>query len=204
MNTAVQFHAHLVPYLRDIASIRPHPQNPNEGDVEAIAESMLVNGVYKGVTVQKSTGYIIEGEHRYLALLSLGATQIPVFEDDVSDAKALRQILADNATAARAERIPDRLQSAMLSVIEDQDSLAGTGYERHDLAELNRMLRVAEHAPLKVEAPEEPRLVRALITIVGFVDDDGETRALKISDLKDTVANLRAIGYDARGETEVG
>jgi len=42
-----------------IDNIKPHPANPNDGDVAAIAESIRQNGFYGRVVVRDSTGKIL-------------------------------------------------------------------------------------------------------------------------------------------------
>ena len=38
----VRFHEDLTPLMRDIDSIQPHPENYNNGDTDAIIESIQV------------------------------------------------------------------------------------------------------------------------------------------------------------------
>lgn len=203
MSGHVAFHPHLIPHLKSIYDIRPHPDNPNEGDVDAIAESILINGMYKGVTVQKSTGYIIEGEHRYLALLQIGETMIPVYEDDVDDNAAKRIMLADNSIAARSERIPGRLHRVMTDVIEEQDSLAGTGYDRDEYASLSRMIRVMEHVPLVIREEPQAKAVTFTIVITGWLGPDEQVTPITVHELGECVQQLRGLGYAARGGTDL-
>jgi ParB-like chromosome segregation protein Spo0J len=44
--------------------LRPHPRNVNRGDLAVIAESIAQNGFYGAVVAQRSTGYILAGNHR--------------------------------------------------------------------------------------------------------------------------------------------
>jgi ParB/RepB/Spo0J family partition protein len=84
--------------LVPVDSIKPHPRNPRRGNVESIQESIQENGFYGAVIVQRSTGYIIAGCHRWKAAKANGAVQIPAFFVDVDDDRALRILLADNRT----------------------------------------------------------------------------------------------------------
>lgn len=81
-----------------IDAIEPHPQNVNQGDVEAIVESIRHNRFYGAVTVQKSSNRIIAGKHRWLAAKKCGLNAVPVIWADVDDEEALRIMLADNRT----------------------------------------------------------------------------------------------------------
>jgi len=55
-----------------IHTIRPHPRNPRKGDVDLIEESINENGFFDPIGVQKSTGFIIDGNHRWKAAKKLG------------------------------------------------------------------------------------------------------------------------------------
>ncbi len=44
-----------------------HPKNPRKGNVDLIIESIEENGFYGALIVQKSTGYILTGNHRFVA-----------------------------------------------------------------------------------------------------------------------------------------
>lgn len=113
-----------------VDSIRPHPSNPNRGDVEVIEESIEHNDWYGAVIVQKSTRYILAGEHRWKAAKAKGAVKIPILLRDVDDAKALRILLVDNESARRGEVDPEQVE-AILQTLADigEDELAGSGYD---------------------------------------------------------------------------
>ena len=55
-----------------LASLKRHPDNPRRGDVKAIALSINKNGFYGAVIVQRSTRYILAGNHRADADLGEG------------------------------------------------------------------------------------------------------------------------------------
>lgn len=116
--------------------IREHPRNPRKGDVEAIKESMQANGVYRPVIVQKSSGYILAGNHTYRAMRELGETLIPVVFVDVDDDTATRILLADNKTAELA-KYDDKALAELLENIPDLD---GTGFDERDLQDLQDLL----------------------------------------------------------------
>lgn len=128
--------------LVPVGQIQEHPQNPRRGDVGLIAESVDVNGWYGACTVQRSTGYILAGNHRYRVAVAKGAEVVPVIWRDVDDETAVRILLADNATADAGTYDEDVLQ-ALMDGLED---LAGTGLA-------GRALRAAEEA-LEASEPE--------------------------------------------------
>lgn len=131
------------------ASLKPHPLNPNNGDVEAIGESVDANGVYRPIIVANE-GTIIAGHHLYYVLGDRGvenvdAVILPV--DPMSD-RALRIMAADNRTASLS-RTDDALMVELLSVLtESEGGLLGTAYTDDDLSEIQAAMRRAEHTPL--------------------------------------------------------
>lgn len=133
--TAVRFHDALAALLVDADEVRPHPDNAKNGDTDAIVRSMVKNGVYRPVMAQRSTGYVLAGNHTYAALLELGATQVPVVWLDVDTDAARRIMLADNRTADLG-RMDDGLLVALLRDTDTAGGLEGTGYDTDDLADL--------------------------------------------------------------------
>lgn len=124
----VRFHPALKDLLVPINLVHPHPDNPNNGDSDAIAVSIEVNGMYRPVEIQASTGYILAGNTTYAACLELGATEIPVVWLDVDDETALRILLGDNQLA-RLARMDRALELPLLERLMDTDlQLLGTGY----------------------------------------------------------------------------
>lgn len=140
--------------LVSVEDVEPHPQNPRQGDVGAIYESIKANGFYGALVVQQSTGYILAGNHRYLAARELGMTELPAHILDVDDATALRILLVDNRTNDLASYDDSALVDLLQSL---HPNLEGTGYDGSDLDQLI--------ADLEGDAPEE----------FPSVDDDLET-----------------------------
>jgi hypothetical protein len=104
--------------------LKEHPRNPNKGAEETIDESIDENGWYGAVTAQRSTGYIIAGNHRYRVAKKKGATEIPVIWKDVDDETALKILLVDNKSTRDGE-MDEGLLEELLSGLETLD---GTGY----------------------------------------------------------------------------
>lgn len=104
--------------------LKEHPQNPRRGVVEAIDQSIEKNGWYGAIIAQKSTGYILAGNHRYRAAVEKGATDIPVIWRDVDDETALRILLADNRTADLGTYDEELLDG----LLQELGDLTGTGY----------------------------------------------------------------------------
>lgn len=116
-----------------VDQLRLHPDNAREGDVGAIWESIQENGFFGALLVQRSTGYILKGNHTYKASLAAGASHVPVLWLDVDDAAATRILLVDNAASDRAGYDNAGLQELLRQVLDDAGTLAGTGYTTDDL-----------------------------------------------------------------------
>jgi ParB-like chromosome segregation protein Spo0J len=128
----------------DIGSIQPHPDNPRRGDVDSIAESIEANGFYGYVVVQKSSGNIIAGSHRWVAANKVGMTEIPAVFLDVDDDHAKRILLADNRNNELGGYDNDILADLLQSLVVEQDwtGLVGTGFTSEDLQDI---LEYKEH-----------------------------------------------------------
>lgn len=126
--------AHEIDHV-PLQDLQPHPRNPNEGDVGAILESIKRNGWYGTLVAQRSTGYVLAGNHRLQAARLAGLDAVPVYWVDVDDAAALRILLADNRTSELAHRDPDAL-ALLLAELAQGDGLDGTGYDLDDLDDL--------------------------------------------------------------------
>lgn len=120
---------------RPIADLIHHPNNPRQGDVGAIHQSIEANGFYGAVIVQKATQHVLAGNHRLEAARAAGATTLPVIEVDVDDATALRIMLADNRTSDLATNDEQAL-AALLSELATGEGLDGSGYDGDDLDQL--------------------------------------------------------------------
>lgn len=132
-----------------IVDLKPHPLNPNEGDVDAIEESIRQNGWYGVVLVQKSSGYTIAGWHRTLAAQRIGFTAVPTQILDVDDTTALRIMAVDNESNRRGQ-YNDEVLARLLQEINDGDDasgLIGTGFGDSDLEDLLAQIDTANYQP---------------------------------------------------------
>lgn len=117
--------------VASVDELRQHPQNPRKGDVAVIAKSIDVNGFYGAVVAQRSTGYVLAGNHRLLAAKQHGIDELPVLWLDVDDDAARRILLVDN----RANDLASYDNDQLAELLRDID-LDGTGYTDDDLAKL--------------------------------------------------------------------
>ena len=149
MRAPIRWAEGLESLLVPIDSISQHPDNPNNGDVDWLIESIKVNGFNTVLTVDKDTGYIIAGNHRWQALHALGATHVPVIRAvDREGASGKRYMVADNVIGQMAVMDP----SATLALLEDlrasEIGLAGSGINEDAFEKMLMEQALAAEAPL--------------------------------------------------------
>lgn len=111
-----------------VDELHPHPMNTNSTDTDIIGESIEVNGFVMPLLVQTSTGYIIDGWHRYTAALERGAQFVPCILLDCDDATARRLLVAINRTARLGTDDPGLVRDLMDRIQADDARLLGTGW----------------------------------------------------------------------------
>lgn len=121
--------------LVSVEELITHPQNPRVGNTEAIAASIEDNGWWGTVVVQSSTKHILAGNHRVMAAKQLGMERVHVYWVDVNDDQALKILLADNRTTDLAS-YDDAVLAELLSNLDGDNPLAGTGYDTESITEL--------------------------------------------------------------------
>lgn len=148
----VRFSPGVEPLLVAIDDLRPADRNPNNGDIDQIAESIVVNGFQVPVIARRDTHEIVAGNHRYYALLRLGARHVPVIWTDMDDTAAMRFLIADNRMA-RLGRDDPALLLELLHEVEDATplGLAGTGFTSEDLSYLTDIIG----GPLELDVDDE-------------------------------------------------
>jgi hypothetical protein len=134
--------------LVNIDELRTHPHNPRRGDVDKIASSIDDNGFYGSVIAQRSTGYVLAGNHRLLAARERGIDELPVIWLDVDDDRARRILLVDN----RSNDVADYDEAQLVELLQDFDELDGTGYSDEDLLALMSSLDVAAATDVEQDA----------------------------------------------------
>lgn len=118
--------------IKAVTDLRLHPDNPKKGKVDVIGASLEANDFYGAAVVQKSTGFILVGNHRYKAALEKGMKEIPVIVVDCDDATARRIMLADNRIADLGT-YDDKLLATNVEHAQQDGGLFGTGFMGVDL-----------------------------------------------------------------------
>lgn len=116
--------------------VQPHPRNVNQGDLDAIIESIKATGFHGALLVQEGTNYIVAGTHRWRAAKACGLTHIPMIFGVMSDEVALRKMLADNRTARLGAADEAKLAELLQDIQSAYGDLDGTGFDGGDLDQL--------------------------------------------------------------------
>jgi ParB-like chromosome segregation protein Spo0J len=114
----------------EIEKLTPHPDNPRRGDVPAIMRSLEKFGQVKPIIVQRSTGYVVAGNHTMEAAKRLGWTTVQVQIVDMDDETARAYLIADNRTSDRGTYDKNVLYRTLQSAL---GSLEDTGWSQEDL-----------------------------------------------------------------------
>ena len=120
-----------------------HPQNPNVGAVDVISKSLASHGFVGVIIAQEATHddkhYILAGNHRYRAMVQVGAATVPVIFVDFTDVQALQFMLVDNKAAEEGHRDEGALLD-VLKFLDENDALDGSGYLDEELEDLTERL----------------------------------------------------------------
>lgn len=119
-----------------VGDLSCHPDNPRRGNLDEIRSSIRVNGFYGALVVQRSTGHILAGNHRYMAAQAEGLDKVPVIFVDASDDDAKAILVGDNRLSDLAENDPELLAALLQAIQTREQGLTGTGYSDDDLAAL--------------------------------------------------------------------
>lgn len=114
-----------------IDRLTPHPYNPREGDIGAIAQSLQQFGQYRTV-VATNDGIILAGHHVVQAAQALGWTHVAVTFLDVDETEALKILLVDNRTSDLGTYDDDALRQAVLATA----GTSSTGWQPDDIQSL--------------------------------------------------------------------
>lgn len=174
----------------DIKTLKHYEHNARRGNVDVLAQSLEVHGQYRPIVVQKSTNFILAGNHLVQAANKLGWEKVDVVFVDVDDEAARKIVLIDNRSAELGEFDVE----ALVSLLSEVDDLIGTGYGVDDLDDLFVELEENETEAI----PEAERFNIPLA-------DDNVTERKSIADLAEEYANrtVRNIQLEYENKTFV-
>lgn len=130
-----------------VSELRVFHQNPRRGDVNAIRESLRINGQYRPIVVNKGThtkrpNEVLAGNHTLMAARDEGWSSVAVAWIDVDEDQCARIVTADNRTSDLGS-YDDEL---LLELLTSLPSLEGTGYDPGDLDALAALLGDGEES----------------------------------------------------------
>ncbi|MGY4103440.1 DNA methyltransferase [Nocardia sp. R16R-3T] len=192
-----------------VRDLHPHPQNPNRGDVDALAQSLDTFGQYRAI-VARTDGTILAGHHVWQAACAKGHTTIRVEVIDCDDDTARRICVADNRLADLGPGVDPEL---LLAILNDLEVLDGTGYTAADLAFLEQQCNPPELHADPDDAPPLPdkpgRVVAGQVwalgphrLLIGSATDTDAIRALMPGQLADCIWTDPPYGVDYVGKTK--
>ena len=123
-----------------VDDLKPHPDNPNRGSVDDLAESLAEFGQFRSI-VGRPDGTILAGHHLVQAAKRVGIKTLRVDIIDVDDITARKIMLADNRLADLG--LGPNLDLLLKNLEELGDDIAGTGFDEDYI----RMLEEAVSGP---------------------------------------------------------
>jgi hypothetical protein len=178
---SVRIERALEPLLVPLDSVRQHEDNPNNGDLDAIIESIRVNGFYQPIIVNEA-GQIIAGNHRWQAMHALGATHIPAITVSGDREADVRRMLADNKITRNGWDDDAKVLGLMKELLDgdSQVGLGGSGWVEEE------MLRIVNEQATPLSFGSSTR-----VTI--------SVTCREIDSARDLAAELIERGYDVSG-----
>jgi ParB-like chromosome segregation protein Spo0J len=141
-----------------LASLHNDPANArshDEQNLAAIKASLQRFGQAEPLVVHKATGRVIGGNGRLVAMRTLGWTEVDVVELDLDDLQATALGIALNRTAELAAWDEPALVE-LLKRLQEDDELAGTGFDDADIRDLLAGLEGLEPKDVDDQGPEPP------------------------------------------------
>lgn len=128
----------------EVATLKPHPRNPNNGDQERLSASIDAHGQFEPKLIS-ADNYVLSGNHFYHDAMEKGRKRMAVVRLPIQhdSAQAIEIMLAANHITRKGKDDKGILEELLLAVKEQQGSLAGAGF---DDDELDRLLAEAEAA----------------------------------------------------------
>ena len=119
--------------LVDIATLKPHPQNPNthpERQVKLLAKVIKLNGWRRAIVISDRSGFIVKGHGTLMAAQLAKLKEVPVdVQHYASEEEEVRDLIADNRIPELSYR-ENRSIVALLKKLEaGGQNIEEAGYE---------------------------------------------------------------------------
>jgi hypothetical protein len=192
-----------------LVDLKPAENNARRGDVDALEKSVRRFGQARPLVVQKGTNRIVAGNHTAEALRLVYGEEwsVDVCYVEMDDETALAYQIADNRTSDKAGYNDEQLVK-VLQELQEQDALAGTGFDHDDVDDLLVAIGAIEEPPVQefegdYAEPEEETAARwegreegqRREVVFLLMKDDFERFQEQVTDLQ------RLWNIDSKGET---
>ncbi len=122
-----------------IDSVKAHPKNARQGNINIICQSLKHNGQYRPIVVDKRTNYILAGNHTWKAAKSLKWKTIEVgYITTTDDKQALRILLADNRANDISAYDKPLLAKVLKELSKNATDLEGSLFDISDIEQLTK------------------------------------------------------------------
>ena len=136
-----------------LSELKEFPDNPRVGDVRRIGDSLMKNGQYRPLTVNRKDNVILTGNHTYRAMLKLCWEECLVTYVDVDEDKAKKIVLVDNRLNDLAEYDQELLNKMLKELVEENDFF-GTGYDSNEVEDMLKTVDMDFSVPVLEEENE--------------------------------------------------
>jgi ParB-like chromosome segregation protein Spo0J len=156
----------------DVNELKEFPNNARIGNVREIYESLLQNGQYRPLVVNRKNNIILAGNHTFQAIKRLGWAKALVWYVDVDDKQAKQIVLVDNKLNDDATYDYTKLEKA-IKELQDVSDLIGTGYTQKAVDDLLASVKTEIPEPeVKEVEPKEEANVNPVLDIVLLLNDE--------------------------------
>ena len=156
----------------DVNELKEFPNNARIGNVREIYESLLQNGQYRPLVVNRRDNIILAGNHTFQAIKRLGWAKALVWYVDVDDKQAKQIVLVDNKLNDDATYDYTKLEKA-IKELQDVSDLIGTGYTEKAVDDLLASVKTEIPEPeVKEIEPKEEANVNPVLDIVLLLNDE--------------------------------
>lgn len=173
--------------------MHPHPENPNNGDVDVVIESIMRHGFTTVCIADRHTRVLTAGHTRYAALHALGADKIPMVFSDGNDADNVAYMIVDNESS-RMARMDEHQEARLLRYLASEDKgLFGSGFDEDKLAKLLLKLNAEDDTPLgdHFRRPTDDMPLEIFQIVITF--ESAEHRDQVAADLGQVYENVRVV-----------
>jgi ParB-like chromosome segregation protein Spo0J len=179
-----------------INTLVPYRKNPRKGNVDAVAESLKVNGQYRPLVVNKGDkasvrDEVLAGNHTLMAAKKLKWARIAITYVDVTDDEAKKIVLADN----RTNDLSGYDATALADLLKTVPNPVGTGYTPVDVQGI--LAGIEEHNSELISEVVRPVTVDFEGKLSSGDDDEdhlGEMQRRYDEQLGEQLRNSRVIG----------